>query len=76
MGKLLLMNASRMPCSIGGYEMCINIEDLTLVPCHRLAYPEFRGGKYLIQNDKITDLQATDFMNSYLSLYYYNNFYN
>lgn len=76
LGKFSMVNSSRMPCSIGSYSMCINVGDLSLLPCHRLAYPELRGGKYHInENNKITELKATEYLSSYLSIYHYNNFY-
>lgn len=64
-----------MPCSIGSYEMCINVGDLSLLPCHRLAYPELRGGQYQITPNGTLELKASEFLNSYLTIYYYNNLY-
>ena len=53
--------------------MTINVGDLTLVPCHRLAYPELRGGHFVVENNKIINLQADEGMNAYLNLVLCNN---
>lgn len=49
---------SKAPCSLSGLT-CIQISNLSLVPCHRLAYHQFRGGIFKTNDDntKIVDLQ-------------------
>ncbi|MCR4661200.1 MAG: hypothetical protein K5765_04260 [Clostridia bacterium] len=42
----------------------INISNLSLPPCHRLTYPQFNGGFFKVQDDKIVDIEAFN-----LSLY-------
>lgn len=59
-------------CSIGHCDLIVNIQNLSIVPCHRLAYPELSGGKFIYNNNKITDIKANEQLNTYLSLAYYN----
>lgn len=42
-------------CSLSGL-FCVNIGNLELSPCHRLTYHQFRGGKFIVDNDKIVDI--------------------
>lgn len=72
-GKLLLVPNHIIPCSLGILNLFINIGDLSLVPCHRLAYPELRGGNFIVENNKITGIIPTEFYNAYLNLMFYNN---
>jgi hypothetical protein len=36
---------------LGTLNLCIDIGSLELLPCHRTAYKELRGGKFLEEND-------------------------
>lgn len=36
----------------------INIANLSLPPCHRLTYPQFNGGFFKVQDDKIVDIES------------------
>lgn len=36
----------------------ITLNNLKLVPCHRLTYPQFSGGQFIIENDKIKEIKA------------------
>lgn len=72
LGKFSIVNASRMPCSIGYLDAVINLGDLSLLACHRLAYPEMRGGKF-IQTENGLDLEASEFLNTYLNIRFYNH---
>lgn len=39
-------------CSLSN-TIAINISNMSLVPCHRLTYYQFIGGKFIIENNKI-----------------------
>lgn len=58
-----LYNSSKsfncMPCTMGGI-LCLNCADLSFVPCHRLAYPQFKGAKFEIKNNKIIGIKALE----------------
>jgi hypothetical protein len=56
-----------MPCSLGN-DLCIQCNNLTLVPCHRLSYPFYQGGKFIIKNNKIIGIEALDGLDGYLNL--------
>lgn len=44
-------------CSIQS-SICTRVGDLGIVPCHRLAYKYFDSGKFVVDNDKITGIEA------------------
>lgn len=71
-GKINFKNQSRLSCSMGTFKLMINIQNLTFIPCHRLAYPELTGGQYEVRNNKIIDIKASETINAYLHLKYYN----
>lgn len=74
--NLLIMSINNIvSCNIGTFDLCINMGDLSLLPCHRTAYPELRGGEFHIENDKITGIKAYESYNSYLNLIYFNGNY-
>lgn len=45
----------RMSCAMQD-QFDIVLGDLAIVPCHRTAYEQFRGGYFKIENDKIVDI--------------------
>lgn len=49
-------NSIKISCSIQGL-LHINLADLSLVLCHRLTYHQFKGGKFIVENNKITDIE-------------------
>ena len=53
-------------CSLGLF-LAINCADLSIVPCHRLTYSFFTGGKFKIENNKIVDIEALEGINGYLN---------
>lgn len=57
---------NHMTCSMGGI-LTVNCADLTLVPCHRLAYPHFRGAQFVIENNKIIKVKALNGLYAFLS---------
>jgi hypothetical protein len=57
---------NHMSCSMGGI-LGINCADLTFVPCHRLAYPHFRGAQFIVENNKITGIKALNGLYAYLN---------
>lgn len=59
-------------CSLSNQELIINLQNLSIVPCHRLAYPELIGGYFVVENQKITSITAAETINSYLSTIYCN----
>lgn len=72
-GRLLLVPNHMMPCGLGIMNLTISLGDLSVIPCHRLAYPELRGGKFDIQEGKIVSFNPSEFYNAYLTLLFYNN---
>lgn len=71
-GNLQFKFAHSLGCTIGNYKLMINVQNLSFVPCHRLTYPEFIGGKYICDNEKIIDIEAGEQINTYLNLKHYN----
>lgn len=37
---------------------CVTLNNLKFIPCHRLAYPYFAGGQFIITDNKITKIKA------------------
>ena len=48
-----------MTCAIS-HILVINCADLSIVPCHRLTYDFFTGGHFVVQNNEIVDIEATE----------------
>lgn len=46
---------SLLTCGLGS-SLQIYLADLSIVPCHRLAYEEFIGGKFIANEAELTDL--------------------
>jgi radical SAM protein with 4Fe4S-binding SPASM domain len=44
-------------CSIQS-NICTRVGDLGIVPCHRLAYKYFDSGRFVVENNKITGVEA------------------
>lgn len=72
-GKLLLVPNHMLPCSLGMMNLTVSLGDLSLLPCHRLAYPELRGGTFEIKENKITGFSPSPYYNSFLNIFLYNN---
>lgn len=53
-----LSTASKNPgCAI--YRcLCVRMGDLSIVPCHRLSYDQFNYGKFIVDQGKITGIEA------------------
>lgn len=65
--NLLALNIENIvPCGIGLINLYIYMGDLSIIPCHRTAYPELRGGNFKIKNDKIVGITAAEGYNAYL----------
>lgn len=75
LGSLLIKKEHFVPCNLGILNLTINAGDLSLLPCHRLAYPELRGGNFVIENNEITGIKASSYYNAYLNLLFFNNDY-
>lgn len=71
-GNLHFNHRHNMGCTIGTFQLMINVQNLSFVPCHRLTYPELTGGKYIVQDNKIIGIEANEQINTYLNLKYYN----
>lgn len=54
-------------CSLNK-QLYINCYNLSIIPCHRTAYPHFRGGYFEIQNNEIVDIKASDGVNGYFNI--------
>ena len=57
-------------CGLSTFDICINCGDLRIVPCHRLAYPQLSGGKFIKNqnNTQIINIEANENLNGYLNL--------
>lgn len=53
-------------CSLKGL-FCINLGNLTLPPCHRLTYRQFRGGQFVPNENNSFDLVANNVL-SYINI--------
>lgn len=52
-------------------QISINIQNMTLIPCHRLSYKQFIGGKFLVNdNNKIYDVEPYN-VSQYLNMKYF-----
>lgn len=55
-----LLDAIQFPsCSIA-YQLTVRLGDLAIAPCHRTAYPELLYGKFVVQDNKIVDIEANN----------------
>lgn len=57
---------NEMSCTLGT-SFAIYCGDLTLVPCHRLSYPMFKGGQFISDGEKIIEIKALNNVNGYLN---------
>lgn len=53
-----------MRCSLGFF-FSVNLADLSFPPCHRLNYSFFKGGHFVVENDKIVDITADEGINGF-----------
>jgi len=63
---------TKVGCDLGR-SICIQCNNLTLVPCHRLTYPFFQGGKFIVENDHIVGVEALEGLDGYFNLTLKNN---
>lgn len=55
---LLLNNDTQIAtCSIS-HQLTVRLGDLAICPCHRTAYPEYLYGRFVVEDGKITDIEA------------------
>lgn len=55
--------SNRASCSIT-QSLCVRLGDLMICPCHRLTYPKFNYGKYIVNdNQEIIGLEANNIPN-------------
>lgn len=59
-------NENTMTCAIS-HIFVVNCEDLSIVPCHRLTYNFFTGGRFTIENNQITGVEATQGLNGFFN---------
>lgn len=55
-----------MSCALNK-ELVINCADLSFIPCHRTAYSFFTGGHFVIENNKIIDIEADEGINGFIN---------
>ena len=70
---LLLMRkntTNKISCSIQNL-IHINLSNLSLVPCHRLTYQQFKGGNFVIENDEIVGVEPIN-PTLFLNIFYLN----
>lgn len=53
-------------CSLS-HCLCINLSNLSVVPCHRLTYPQFKGFTFIEENNKIVDVEPNN-LSGYLTI--------
>ena len=58
--------SNHLSCDIG-FSFIVNCYDLSIVPCHRLAYPHLKGGHFEVQQDKIVNIIADEGINAYFN---------
>lgn len=46
-----------MPCTLST-SLMITLNNLKIVPCHRMTYPQFAGGQFKVENNEITGIEA------------------
>lgn len=61
-----LDDSQRINCSMSG-STCIQVNNLSFAPCHRTTYAMFKGGHFVVENDKIVDI-APNNVTMYLNL--------
>ena len=54
---LLMDHGNRLTCSIQN-AVAVRLGDLSIVPCHRTAYPQFIYGQFKVENNEIIDIEA------------------
>lgn len=57
-----------LSCTLG-HAICINVATLSFVPCHRLNYEQFRGGRLVIDkfNKNTDNIKFNDYINNKLT---------
>jgi len=55
-----------MNCTLGNH-ISILCSNLSFVACHRLTYSFFTGAHFIIKDNKILDIEASEGINGYLS---------
>ena len=50
-------SGNKISCGIQHY-LTVRMGDLTIVQCHRMAYDQFNAGRFMLEDDKITGVQA------------------
>lgn len=55
---------SFMGCTVA-IDLTVRLGDLAICPCHRTAYKEYLYGKFVVENDKIVDIEA---INPYMAI--------
>ena len=43
------------------HNLCIRVGDLSINPCHRTSYDQFKAGHFLVENDKITKIVCDNY---------------
>jgi radical SAM protein with 4Fe4S-binding SPASM domain len=61
------LKLERATCSIQEL-LHIDLADMSIVPCHRLAYEVFRAGKFIIEDGKIVDFDPHN-VTAYLAIH-------
>lgn len=61
-------------CNLG-HGLVIQCNNLTLIPCHRLAYPFYHGARFTIKNNIVENIEALDNLSGYFNLIHTNKFF-
>lgn len=61
-------------CNLG-HGLVVQCNNLTLIPCHRLAYSFYHGAKFIIEDNKVQRIEALENLSGYLNLIHTNKFF-
>ena len=53
-------------------ELAINVQNLSIVPCHRLTYPQFKAGIFKVENDEIISIEPNN-ISTWATIFYAKN---
>ena len=55
---LMLANDTQIATCSVSHQLTVRLGDLAICPCHRTCYPEYLYGKFVVEDGKITDIEA------------------
>lgn len=58
--NFLLLDAVQIPTCSVSYQLTVRLGNLSIAPCHRTSYPELLYGKFIVKDDEIVDIEASN----------------